>query len=100
VVPLQIMRAYHSTPHSSTKVTPNFLMLGRESRVPDHLTHHVSAPESPVHEYMRKLVELMENAHDALLEKQWQVWTKDSKEPPLYQVGDWVWMVSYCRRRG
>jgi len=25
---------------------------------------------------------------------------KDSDEPPLYQVGDRVWMVNYCRRRG
>jgi len=23
-----------------------------------------------------------------------------SDEPPLYQVGDWVWMVNYRRRRG
>jgi len=28
----QIMRAYHSTPNSSTLETPNFLMLGRETR--------------------------------------------------------------------
>jgi len=28
VVLPQIMRAYHSTPHSSTLETPNFLMLG------------------------------------------------------------------------
>jgi len=25
---------------------------------------------------------------------------EDSNEPPLYQVGDWVWMVNHRRRRG
>jgi len=45
----QIMRAYRSTPHSSTLGTPNFLMLGRETRVPEHITYHVPAPESNVH---------------------------------------------------
>jgi len=25
---------------------------------------------------------------------------ENSEEPPLYQVGDWVWMVNYRRRRG
>jgi len=32
--------------------------------------------------------------------KQWQVRQEDSSEPPLYQVGDWVWMVNYRRHRG
>jgi len=32
VVLPQIMRAYHSTSHSSTLETPNFLMLGRKKR--------------------------------------------------------------------
>jgi len=52
VVLPQNMRAYRSTPHSSTQETSTFLMLGRETRVPKHLTYHVPAPESPVHEYM------------------------------------------------
>lgn len=54
---LQIVRAYHSTPHSSTQETPNLLMLGRESPVPGHLTYHVPAPEFPVHEYTGKLID-------------------------------------------
>jgi len=54
----------------------------------------------PVHEYVGKLIKTMEEAHDALRKKQWQTRTEYFEEPPLYQVGDWVWMVSYCRRRG
>jgi len=66
VVLLQIMRAYRSTPHSSTQETPNFLMLGQETRVLDHLIYHVPAPGSQVHEYVGKLVKIMGKAHDAL----------------------------------
>jgi len=100
VVLPQIMRDYRSTPHSATQETPNILMLGRETQVPEHLTYHVSAPESPIHEYVGGLIEIMGKAHDALHAQQWQTRTEDSEEPPLYQVGDWVWMVSYRRRRG
>jgi len=75
-------------------------MLGRETRVPEHFAYHVPAPEFPIHEYVGKLVETMQKAHDVLREKQWTMRTKDSEEPPLYRKGDWVWMVSYCRRRG
>jgi len=52
----QIMRAYRSTPHFSTLETPNFLMLGRETRVPEHVTYHVPAPESNFHDYVDELV--------------------------------------------
>jgi len=46
------------------------------------------------------MVEKMKVAHEILREKQWQVRKEDSEEPSLYQVGDWVWMVNYRRRRG
>jgi len=75
-------------------------MLGRETWVPEHLTYHVPAPELPVHEYVGGLIEIMGKAHDALCVQQWQTHSVESEEPPLYQVGDWVWMVSYHRRRG
>jgi len=44
------------------------------------------------------LIEVMGKTHDALHAQQWQTRTEDSEEPPLYQVGDWVWMVSYRRQ--
>jgi len=61
-----------------------------ETRVPDHLTYHVPDHDNSVHEYVGELVERMRAAHEMLREKQWQVQTEDSDEPPLYQVGDWV----------
>jgi len=62
----QIMQAYRSTPNSSTQETPNLLMLGRETRVPEHLTYHVPMPEFPVHKYVGKLIETMRKTHEAL----------------------------------
>jgi len=84
----QIMRAYRSTPDTSTGETPNLLMLGRETRVPDHLIYHVPVQDYSVHEYAEELVERMKAAHEMLQEKQWQVRREDSEEPSLYQVGD------------
>jgi len=75
-------------------------MLGRETRVPDHLTYHIPEPDHSIHEYASELVEQMKVAHEILQEKQWQVQQEDSDEPPVYQVGDWVWIVNYRRCRG
>jgi len=55
----QIIRACCSTPHSCTQETPDFLMLGWETRVLEHLTYHVPKPRSPGHEYLGKLIEQM-----------------------------------------
>jgi len=98
VVLPQVMRAYRSTPHTSTGETPNLLMLGRETLVPDHFNYHIPEQDYAIHEYASGLVEKMQVTHEILWEKQWQVQQDDSNEPPLYQVGDWVWMVN-CRRR-
>jgi len=96
----QIMQAYRRTPHSSTLETPNFLMLGRKTRVPEHLTYHVPAPESNIHDYVDELITRMRTAHEVLREQQWQIRSDDSDDPPLYKVGDWVWMTSHRWRRG
>jgi len=75
-------------------------MLGIETRVPEHVTYHVAAPESNVHDYVDELVKRMRTAHEVIREQQWQVRSGDSDVPPLYKVGDWVWMTSHRRRRG
>jgi len=59
VVLPQAMRAYRSTPHTSTGETPNLLMLGRETRVPDHLNYHIPEQSYSIHEYASRLVEQM-----------------------------------------
>jgi len=95
LVLLQIVRAYRSTPHSSILETPNFLMFGRGTRVPEHVTYHVLATESNVDELIKRI----RTAHEVLLEQQWQVKSNNSSDPPLYQLGDWVWMTSLRRQR-
>jgi len=85
-----IMRACHSTSYSSTLETPNFLMLGRETRVPKHLTYYVPALESSVHEYVDELITRTKMAHEILHDQQWRVRSEDSDDHPLYKKGDWV----------
>jgi len=63
-------------------------MLGRETRVPDHLTYHVPDLQSAVHKYLKELVGRMRAVHEILREKQWQVHNEDSDK-----VGDWIWMI-------
>jgi len=75
-------------------------MLGRETRVPEHLIYHVPAPRSSVHEYMDELITRIRTAHEVLREQQWQLRSGDSDDFPLYKVGDWVWMISHRRRCG
>jgi transposase InsO family protein len=36
-----LMRSFRATPHSATRETPNYLMFGRETRLPDKLLHDV-----------------------------------------------------------
>ena len=43
----QIMRAYRATPHSTTGLTANQLLLGREVRLPDQLYHPTPLPPAP-----------------------------------------------------
>jgi len=57
-------------------------MLGRETRVPDHLTYHIPEQDYSIHEYASKLVEKIKVAHEILREKQWQVQKEDSEESP------------------
>jgi len=78
VVLPQVMRAYRDTPPTSTGETTNLLMLGRETRVPDHLNYHI--PELLHSRVCQPIVYCC----CILLEKQWQVRQEDSSGPPLY----------------
>jgi len=90
LVLLQIMQAYRNTPHSSTLETPNFLMFGKETRVPEHVTYLVLATKRNVHGYVDELIKCIRTAHEVLLEQQWQVKSDNSDDPLLYKLGDWV----------
>ena len=97
----QIMRAIRATPHTATKETPNYMLLGRELRLPDSLVYLIP-PDKPklVQQYVVDMEERLRTAHDALRREQHEVVQHDFKEPPLYKVGDDVLLQSKRKRKG
>ena len=97
----QIMRAFRGTPHTVTGETANFMMLGRELRLPDQLQLHPPPTElAPQNSYCKELVERLETAHAALREQQRSVRQEDHEEPLLFSPGDMVWLENRRRRKG
>ena len=96
-----IMRNIRSVPHTTTGETANYLMLGREIRLPAGLLHEVRVAESQSPEaYAAALQERLQTAHALLRDKQLQLRTSDTEEPPLFKAGDLVWLKSYQHKKG
>ena len=82
----QIMKVIRASPHSSTGETANFLMFGRELRLPSSLLTQLQGEEqASTNEYVENLRDRMARAHDALREKQLEIRTDDSHEPSLFK---------------
>lgn len=97
----QIMRVLRAVPHTVTRETPNFLMFGREVRLPDALLNDIAEKDNvPVEEYAQIIQERMQRAHQMIREEQLQARTEDSEEPPLFKVGDMVYLKAHQPRRG
>ena len=93
-----VMAAYRNTPHDSTGITPNKLMLGRESDLPVDLMFGYELPDEqhcPVEyvEWVRDaLVSSHKRARDELAraaQRQARHYNKMSGDPE-YKIGDWV----------
>ena len=83
-----IMRSFRATPHSSTGETANFLMMGREARLPDQLLHGRSLEEDVSREaYAVALGERLYIAYEKLRTQEQRVRHADSREVPLIQKG-------------
>jgi hypothetical protein len=95
----QIMRAFRGTPHTATGETANFIMLGREVRLPDQLLQPTPPPERP-NQYVVDLHERLSAAHQAIRDKQMKIRNEDDDEPPIFSPGDWVWMKNKRKKRG
>ena len=97
-----LTRALRATPHTITGETANYLMLGREVRLPESLTcPEVLSDETELHQYAEDLKRRMEVAHQHIVQQQQQTLrTEASEEPPLYLVGDRVWLKSFYKRKG
>ena len=100
--------AYRSSKHETTGFSPNFLMLGREVRLPGDITppEASSSPLSDPAEYIEKLRERLTVAHD-LTRKHLKTATERHRDrydakanPHLYKPGDLVWYLNEARREG
>ena len=97
----EIMAVFRATPHTATKETPNYMFMGRENRLPDLLAYgQMDSNTRSRSQYAIELGERMIAVHEELRLNQKAVRTRDTDEPPLYAVGDHVWMVNHQRRRG
>jgi hypothetical protein len=97
----QIMRAIRATPHTATKETPNYMLLGRQLRLPDSLIYPVPPDKpKPVQKYVMDMEDRLRAAHDALRKDQHNIVQNDFQEPPLYKVGDQVLLQSKRKRKG
>ena len=88
-----IMRSIRASPHHATSETPNFLMIGREVRLPEHLLYGPEAGETYSREqYALEVQKRLETAHDLLRKNQLLIRTTDRQEKPSFQVGQLVWL--------
>ncbi len=104
-----LLAAYRSTPHASTKCTPNRLMLGREVHLPhDLLFRDVDAirQDMPLSTYMDRLKEDQEVAHNLAREHLHDAQRRQKKLynmrvlQNLYTVGDLVYISDQSRTKG
>ena len=102
--------AYRATPHASTGLTPNLLMLGREVRLPVDLIYGGIPNENgetiSYGDYVDQLQNRMQRAHD-IARKHLGEAAKRQKEIydsklclHSYQTGDLVWYLEESKREG
>jgi hypothetical protein len=98
----QLMRSFRATPHSKTEETANFLMLGRECRLPDQLVHGTHSIQQLTRtEYARGLSERLQSAHDLLRSQQLlPLRSADSEEELMFQPGDLVLVGRKQKKKG
>ena len=97
----QIMRALRATPHTVTGETANYLMMGRETRLPDQLIiTHCPEDFTSTTEYAKNLQSRLSDVGERLRAQQSESRQEQSDEPPLYLKGDLVWLRSYYRKKG
>ena len=98
----QLMRAFRATPHSRTNETANFLMLGRECRLPDQLvygTHTIQLTTRT--SYAVALKNRLESAYDLLrLQQMLPPRSADCEDDLLFKPGDLVLVARKQKKKG
>ena len=95
----QVMMAYRSSEHESTKYTPHRLMIGREIHLPvDVMFGRVPDHQPELSQYVRELRESLEEAYEharenlqASQQRQKAYYNQRATGTP-FQVGDLVWL--------
>ena len=103
-----LLMAYRDTPHESSKLTPNEMMLGREVSMPLDIQLGL-APEMEIRDETEFVERLRERLEDAYLtarknlgesaKRQKRYYDLKAAEEP-YKSGDLVWVVNKSRRKG
>ena len=102
--------AYRASPHASTGLSPNLIMLGREVRLPAEVAWgSLTRNEGEIGsygEYVALLREKMQRAHQ-VARRHLQVAAKRQKSGHdikmslnKYKPGDAVWYLAECRKKG
>ena len=100
--------AYRATPHESSKLTPNRMMLGREVSMPLDIQIGL-APEMETREesdYAEALRERLEDAYACARQNLGESARRQKRYYDLksqdesFRPGDFVWMVNKSRRKG
>ena len=97
--------AYRATPHESTGLTPNLLMLGREVRLPAEIifgsgTTQIGTEVASYGDYVDHLKSKMQQAHDIAREHLHNAALKQKRNHDFkinyntYHPGDLIWMRS------
>ena len=103
-----IMAAYRSTQHESTNFTPNFLVLGRETRAGIDLLYGPSENTSPVSsdDFVDEVITRRREAYHLVREQLGKVAEKGKRyydlrvRPQRYHVGDKVYFYNPRRYQG
>lgn len=92
----QLMKAVRASPHRITGETANFLMFGREVKLPHSLVMDRSMEPSytSTTEYAKKLENTLHKAYQAIRDAQIKVRDSDTEEPSIFRKGDMVWLQS------
>ena len=98
----QIMRTIRATPHRVTGETANYLMLGRETRLPPDVISSCKFDEQlPEEEFAAQLQKRMQMVGERLREHQKEEpRVDDCEEPAKFRVDDKVWLKSFYKPGG
>jgi transposase InsO family protein len=102
-----LMMAYRASPHETTGLTPNEVMLGRQVSMPvDIQIGSTPGQEALLPEYVHDLRERLQNAYEHVrtnlkigAERQKRYYDVGTKSES-YKEGDLVWLTNQSRRKG